>query len=103
MNKKLQKQQVFLCAAHLSLLKRIKKTNLEHFRNVEEEFHSGNQMTTSHNARQHFALSHAHSRTDGPEVTVIHTGQNLKSNTFRHGLKNISLSRDSIMVERKKF
>ena len=43
-------------------------------------------ITRSHNTRLHFAL------TDGPKVTVIHTGQNLKSNTFRLGLKNISLS-----------
>ena len=33
-----------------------------------------------HSTRQHFALCHAHSRTDGPEVTVIYAGQNLKSN-----------------------
>ena len=38
-------------------------------------------MTTFHSTRQHFALCHAHSRTDGPEVTVIYAGQNLKSNT----------------------
>ena len=37
--------------------------------------------------QQYFALSHAHSRTDGPVVTVTYTGQNLKSNTFQHGLK----------------
>ena len=49
-------------------------------------------MTTSHNTLQHFAFSHAHSRTDGPEVTVIYTGQNLKSNAFRLGLKNIYFS-----------
>ena len=49
-------------------------------------------MTTSHNTRQHFAFSHAHSGTDGPEVTVIYTGQNLKSNAFRLGLKNIYFS-----------
>ena len=76
-----------------SLLKKkiIKKEIiLVHFRNVKEEFRSRNQMATSHNPRQYLALSHAHSRTDGPEVTVIYTGQNLKSNTFRHGL-NISL------------
>ena len=42
--------------------------------------------------QQYFALSHAHSRTDGPVVTVTYTGQNLKSNTFQHGLKNTSLS-----------
>ena len=29
---------------------------------------------------------------DGPDVTVIYTGKNQKSNTFRPGLKNISLS-----------
>ena len=34
----------------------------------------------------------AHSRIDGLEVTVIYTGQNLKFNTFRLGLKNISIS-----------
>ena len=49
-------------------------------------------MTTSHNTLQHFAFSYAHSRTDGPEVTVIYTGQNLKSNAFRLGLKNIYFS-----------
>ena len=49
-------------------------------------------MTTSHNTRQHFAFSHAHSGTDGPEVTVIYTGQNLKSNAFRLGLKKIYFS-----------
>ena len=59
---------------------------------MEEEFHSKNQMKTSHNTRQHFAFSQAHSRTNGPEVTVIYTGQNLESNTFWHGLQNISLS-----------
>lgn len=60
--------------------------------NVKEEFRSRNQMMTSHNTRRHFALSHAHFRTDVPEVTVIYIGQSLKSNTFRHGLKNITLS-----------
>ena len=49
-------------------------------------------MTTSHNTRQHFAFSHAHSGTDEPEVTVIYTGQNLKSNAFRLGLKKIYFS-----------
>ena len=66
--------------------------NLFYFRNVEEEFHSKNQMKTSHNTQQHFAFSQAHSRTNGPEVTVIYTGQNFESNTFWHGLHNISLS-----------
>ena len=48
--------------AHFSPLNKNKKgINLVHFRNVEEEFHSRNQMMTSHNARQHFAFSHAHS------------------------------------------
>ena len=37
-------------------------------------------------------LCHAHPRTDGPVVTVMYTGQNLKLNAFRLGLKNISLS-----------
>ena len=77
-----------------SLLKKKKKIKKEiilvHFRNVKEEFRSRNQMATSHNPRQYLAPGHTHSRTDGPEVTVIYTGQNLKSNTFRHGL-NISL------------
>ena len=92
-NKKLQQQVVFLCAAHQSTLKKNKeRINLVHFRNVEEEFRSQNQMTTSHNTRKHFALSHAHFRTDGPKVTVLYIGQNLKSNTFRLGLKNIALS-----------
>ena len=92
-NKKLQQQVVFLCAAYQSPLKKNKeRINLEHFRNVEEEYSSQNQMTTSHNARKHFALSHAHFRTDGPKVTVLYIGQNLKSNTFRLGLKNIALS-----------
>ena len=68
------------------------RINLVHFRNVEEEYSSQNQMTTSHNTRKHFALSHAHFRTDGPKVTVLYIGQNLKSNTFRLGLKNIALS-----------
>ena len=66
--------------------------NLVHFQNVDEEFHSQNQMKTSHNTRQHFAFSQAHCRTNGPEVTVIYTRQNLESNTFWHGLQNISLS-----------
>ena len=59
---------------------------------MEEEFRSRNKMTTSHNTRQHFESSHAHSRTNGPEVTEIYTGQNLKSNTSRLGVKDISLS-----------
>ena len=59
---------------------------------MEEEFHSKNQMKTSHNTRQHFAFSQAHSRTNGPEATVIYTGQNFESNTFWHGLHNIFLS-----------
>ena len=66
--------------------------NLVHFRNVEEEFHSQNQIKTSHNMRQHFAFSQAHSRTNRSEVTVIYTGQNFESNTFWHGLQYISLS-----------
>ena len=37
-------------------------------------------------------LCHAHPRTDGLVVTVMYTGQNLKLNAFRLGLKNISLS-----------
>ena len=59
---------------------------------MEEEFRSRNRMTTFHNTRQHFGFSHAHSRTDEPEVTEIYTGENLESQTFRLGLKNISLS-----------
>ena len=88
--KKLHRQEVFLCAAHQSPLKQKKfkkRINLVHFRNVEEEFPSRNQMTTFHSTRQHFAFCHADSRTDGPEVTVINTRQNLKSNAFRLGLK----------------
>ena len=68
------------------------RINLVHFRNVEEEYSSQNQMTTSHNTRKHFALSHAHFRTDGSKVTVLYIRQNLKSNTLRLGLKNIALS-----------
>ena len=81
-----------LCSSPVSLKKKIikKEIILVHFRNVKEEFRSRNQMATSHNPRQYLAPGHTHSRTDGPEVTVIYTGQNLKSNTFRHGL-NISL------------
>ena len=54
---------------------------------MEEELHSPNQIMTSHNTQQHLAPSHAHSKTGGPEVIVIYTGQSLKSNTFQHGLK----------------
>ena len=36
-------------------------------------------------------LCHAESRTDGLEVTVTYTGNNLKLNAFRLGLKNVSL------------
>ena len=81
-----------LCPSPVSLKKKIikKEIILVHFRNVKEEFRSRNQMATSHSPRQYLAPGHTHSRTDGPEVTVIYTGQNLKSNTFRHGL-NISL------------
>ena len=38
-----------------------------------------------------WCLCHAHSRTNGLEVTVIYTGQNLKLNAFRLGTKNTSL------------
>ena len=58
----------------VSVEKNLKKDKFVHFRNVEEEFRSRDQMTTSHNTRQHFALSRAYSRTDGPEVTVIYNG-----------------------------
>ena len=78
-----------LCCSLVSVEKSI---ILAHFRNVEEEFRSRNQTMTSFNTREHFAISHVLSRTDEPEVTVIYIGQNLKSNTFRHGRKNISLS-----------
>ena len=57
-----------------SVKKNLKKDKFVDFRNVEEEFRSRDQMTTSYNTRQHFALSRAYSRTDGPEVTVIYTG-----------------------------
>ena len=62
---------------------------------MEEEFHSRNQMVTSHNVQQHFVLSVTLTpELVGlrPEVTVICSGQNLKSNTFQRELKNISLS-----------
>ena len=36
-------------------------------------------------------LCHAECKTDGLEVTVTYTGQNLKLNAFRLGLKNVSL------------
>ena len=81
---------VLLSSLHQKKIK--KRIILVNFRNVEEEFRSRNQLTTSLNTRQHFAPSHTHSRTDGPEVAVIKIGLNLKSNTFRHGMKNISLS-----------
>ena len=58
----------------VSVKKNLKKDKFVDFRNVEEEFLSRDQMTTSYNTRQHFALSRAYSRTDGPEVTVIYTG-----------------------------
>ena len=58
----------------VSVKKNLKKDKFVDFRNVEEEFRSRDQMTTSYNTRQHFALSRAYSRTDGPEVTVIYTG-----------------------------
>ena len=79
-----------MCCSLVSVKK--KRINLVDFQNVEEEFHPQNQMTTSHNLQQHFAPSHTLSQTYGPEVTVIYTGQNLKSNTFWHELKNISHS-----------
>ena len=58
----------------VSVKKNLKKDKFVDFRNVEEEFRSRDRMTTSYNTRQHFALSRAYSRTDGPEVTVIYTG-----------------------------
>ena len=58
----------------VSVKKNLKKDKFVDFRNVEEEFRSRDQMTTSYNTRQHYALSRAYSRTDGPEVTVIYTG-----------------------------
>ena len=58
----------------VSVKKNLKKDKFVDFRNVEEEFRSRDQMTTSYNTLQHFALSRAYSRTDGPEVTVIYTG-----------------------------
>ena len=64
---------VIIPRALVSVEKKIKKKiNLVYFRNVEE-FRSRNQVkvTNSHNMRQHFALSHAHSGTDRREVTVI--------------------------------
>ena len=49
-NKKLQHQVVFLCAAYWSPLKKdTESINLVYFRNVEEEFRSRNQIKTSHN------------------------------------------------------
>ena len=81
-----------MCCSLVSVKKNFKKDKFVHLRNVEEEFRSRDQMTTSHNTRQHFALSRAHSRTDGPEVTVIYTGRNLKPNTFRLVLKENSMS-----------
>ena len=49
-NKKLQHQVVFLCAAHWSPLKKdTESINLVYFRNVKEEFRSRNQIKTSHN------------------------------------------------------
>ena len=35
------------------------------------------------------SFSHAPSRTDGPDVTVIYNGKKSKVNTFRLGIKNI--------------
>ena len=56
-NKKLQHQVVFLCAAHWSPLKKdTESINLVYFRNVEEEFRSRNQIKISHNTWRHFAL-----------------------------------------------
>ena len=79
-----------LCCSLVSVKKKLKKDKFVYLRNVEEEFRSRDQMTTSHNTRQRFAPSRAHSRTDGPEVTVIYTGRNLKPNTFRLVLKDNS-------------
>ena len=63
-----------LCCSLVSVKKNLKKDKFVLFWNVEEEFRSRDQMTTSYNTRQHFALSRAYYRTDGPEVTVIYTG-----------------------------
>ena len=80
-----------MCCSLVSVKKKnLKKDKFVHLRNVEEELSSRDQMTTSHNTRQHFAPSRAHSRTDGLEVTVIYTGRNLKPNTFRLVLKDNS-------------
>ena len=68
-DKKLQYQKVFLCAARWSPLKK------------------DNEICDNT-----LCLCHALSRTDGPVVKVMYTGQNLKLNAFRLGLKNISLS-----------
>ena len=56
-DKKLQYQKVFLCAARWSLLKKCKeRIHLVHFRSVEEEFRSRSQIKTSRNSWQYFVF-----------------------------------------------
>ena len=58
---------------------------------MEEEFRSRNQIKTLEIRDDTLRLCHAGCKTDGLEVTMTYTGQNLKLNAFRLGLKNVSL------------
>ena len=65
-NKKLQHQVVFLCAAHWSPLKKdTESINLVYFRSVEEEFRSRTRSRPPMIRDDTLHLCHAHSRIDG--------------------------------------
>ena len=65
-NKKLQHQVVFLCAAHWSPLKKdTESINLVYFRSVEEEFRSRTRSRPPTIRDDTLHLCHAHSRIDG--------------------------------------
>ena len=81
-----------LCCLLFAVKKNQERINLVHFPNAEEGFCSRNHIRTSHNTRQYFSLIPRSIQNRWIEVTVIYTGQSLKLNAFRLGLKIYDIS-----------
>ena len=92
-NKNLRQQEVFLYAAHPFPLRIIKDGQIFYNSGTcKKRFVHETRCRPPMISDNTLRLCHAHSSTDGLEVTAIYTGKYLELNALRLGLKNISIS-----------
>ena len=92
-NKNLRQQEVFLYAAHPFPLRIIKDGQIFYNSGTcKKRFVHETRCRPPIISDNTVRLCHAHSSTDGLEVTAIYTGKYLELNALRLGLKNISIS-----------